>query len=145
MTLDARAEALLHDIREHPDDDDVRLVFADHIADRWPAHAAWIVAECSGKETAALRDAFHAELPPLLRNLLTRRGFVGLLRWRFQPRELLAIDADDLFRIAPTIDGIELHNSLGTLAELDALVARLARFRAVSITAPIDVRYARAF
>jgi uncharacterized protein (TIGR02996 family) len=142
--LDARAEALLHAIRENPDDDGPRLVFADLIADRWPAHAAWIVAQCSGKHTVDLRAAFHAELPPFLRRVHTRRGFVQDYAWDLGARDLLALDADDLLRLGPAITQLVLSD-VGAVGSLDAIAARARRFDTLSIRAQIDEAYARAF
>jgi uncharacterized protein (TIGR02996 family) len=124
--MDARAEELLHAIRDSPDDDAPRLVFADHIADRWPAHAAWIVAELGGKATLELERAFRDELPPPLRTRATVfwRGFVDTEEWWLDASDLLALDPDELFRLAPACRRIRLEKP----TNLPALASRVRRF-----------------
>jgi uncharacterized protein (TIGR02996 family) len=126
MTLDSRAEPLLHAIAASPDDDGPRLVFADHIADRWPAHAAWIVAELGGKATPELEQAFLDELPPPLRTRETVfwRGFVDTEEWQLDASDFLALDPDELFRLAPACRRIRLDKP----KDLPALGARMRRF-----------------
>jgi uncharacterized protein (TIGR02996 family) len=144
VKLDARAVELLDAIRAHPDDDAPRLVFADLIADRWPAHSAWIVAQCSGKDSPDLHAAFLAELPPFLRHVTTRRGFVERSAWDLGTRDLRALDADDLLRLGPEISKVVL-NAVGAVGELDAIAERLRRFEALAIHTQIPEAYARAF
>jgi hypothetical protein len=134
VTLDARAEELLHDIASSADDGP-RLVFADHIADRWPAHAAWIVAQCSGKEDPWLLTEFRAELPACLReHCRTRGGFFDLSHWQLEARDFVELDPDVLFRLAPWCNTITLQN----VRDVNAVAARMRRFAALTITGDVD-------
>jgi uncharacterized protein (TIGR02996 family) len=141
MTLDSRAEELLHAIAASPDDDGPRLVFADHIADRWPGQSAWIVAQCSGKATPELEAAFRAELPERVRAIVTRRGF-GERIWRFEARDFVELDPDLLFRLAPAITTLSLEK----LDDVDAVAARMRRFESLVIEeTAFDAARSRAF
>jgi hypothetical protein len=117
-------------------------VFADHIADRWPAHAAWIVAELGGKATPELEQAFFDELPPPLRTRETAfwRGFVDTEEWRLDASDFLALDPDELFRLAPTCTQIRLDKP----TDVPALGARMRRFDHLNLrTIKLDAAGAR--
>jgi uncharacterized protein (TIGR02996 family) len=132
MTLDARAEELLAAIAASHDDDAARLVFADHIADRWPAHAAWIVAQCSGNDSPELLAAFLDELPPCLRDQCrTQRGFFETWEWQLEARDFIALDPDVLYRLAPWCNAVALQ----AVEAIEEIAARMQRFEALAITA----------
>jgi uncharacterized protein (TIGR02996 family) len=134
--LDARAEELLRAIARDPDDNAPRLAFAAHIEAAAPAHAALIVAQCSGNNDPELVEAFRAELPEPLREHVELdelevpeafgpvRGFVERERWAFDEPDLLAIDPDVLFRIAPSCTVIHVRD----VTDFDAVGARIRRF-----------------
>jgi uncharacterized protein (TIGR02996 family) len=141
MTLDSRAEELLHAIAASPDDDGPRLVFADHIADQWPGHSAWIVAQCTGKSTPELEAAFRAELPERVRDIVTRRGF-GVSVWQLAERDFVELDPDLLFRLAPTVNTLWLEK----LEDVDAVAARMRRFECLGVRETyFDATCSRAF
>jgi uncharacterized protein (TIGR02996 family) len=144
MNLDSRAVELLDAIRASPDDDAPRLVLADHIADRWPAHAAWIVAELSGKAAPELEQAFLDELPPALRTKETVfwRGFVDTDEWRVKAADIDSVDPDDLLRLAPECTKIRIEEGPRDFA---AIAARVQRFENVTLrNIKLDVTAARA-
>ena len=131
VELEGRAEALLLAIRAAPDDTATRLVFADHIAPRFPAHAAWIVAQCTGVEDPALEAAFRDELPEPLRELATTRGFVRGATWQLEARDFVELHPDVLFRLSPFRTGIALQDA----TRYAAIAARMRRFDALTLVA----------
>jgi uncharacterized protein (TIGR02996 family) len=128
--LDDRAEELLQAIRAAPADDAPRLVFADHIATESPAHAAWIVAQCTGNDDPALLDAFRAELPEALRERIhTKRGFVETDRMQIEGRDFLDVHPDLLFRLAPFCTAITLQDAV----RFDEIGRRMRRYDGLSV------------
>jgi uncharacterized protein (TIGR02996 family) len=143
--VDARSEELLRAIAANPADNEPRLAFAEHIASESPAHAAMIVAQCTGKASRAELEAFVDELPAVLRGLdldnnddddapgqgfRPVRGFLELAHWVLEQRDFVEVDPDVLFRIAPTCKGLLLQD----VSDFDAVGARLRRFEALRIT-----------
>lgn len=131
--MDARAEELLRAIAAAPDDNAPRLAFAKHIETEAPAHAALIVAQCSGNEDPALVEAFRTELPEALRdhaleleleNAVFVRGFIELGHWSLAQHDFLEIDPDVLFRVAPSCTRLEV----GGVTDFEAVASRVRRF-----------------
>jgi uncharacterized protein (TIGR02996 family) len=134
--LDARAEELLRAIARTPEDNEPRLAFAKHIEAEAPAHAALIVAQCSGVDDPALVEAFLDELPEPLRGqedvddelapvpLAPIRGFWELVRWDLAERGFIESDPDVLYRVAPSCTALALQD----VTDFDAIGARIRRF-----------------
>ncbi len=123
--LDARATALLEQIRAAPDDDAPRLVLADLIAEAHPEHAELIVAQCTApRARRGLEEAFRRTLagwfedaPPCV------RGFVPIHEISIEAARFLA-RCDDLFRCAPGASRLclrDVHDHAAPLAALPAL------------------------
>src|SRR5688572_9118657 len=139
--MDARAEELLRAIATSPADDAPRLAFAEHIKSESPAHAALIIAQCTGTSTRAIVDAFRDELPTCLQleeepdpddpepppPMGMVRGFSERLAWRFEQRDFLELDPDVLFRLAPACRELSLQDA----TDFDAIGARIRRFDTV--------------
>ncbi|MBA3503600.1 MAG: hypothetical protein H0T65_24775, partial [Deltaproteobacteria bacterium] len=139
MGLDARSEELLRAIARNPDDNEPRLAFAKHIEAEAPAHAALIVAQCSGNDDPALVHAFRDELPQPLRDqedeldeeeLRPVRGFLDRERWTLEQRDFVEIDPDVLFRVAPSCTTISILD----VTDFDAVGARIRRFDTLVLT-----------
>jgi uncharacterized protein (TIGR02996 family) len=139
--VDARSEELLRAIASNPDDNEPRLAFARHIAAEAPAHAALIVAQCTGVASPATVEAFLDELPAALHDVddddddpVPRfhpvRGFLELQRWQLEQRDFIELDPDVLFRIAPTCRSLRVQD----VTDFDAIGARLRRFDTLLIT-----------
>jgi uncharacterized protein (TIGR02996 family) len=123
--LDARAIVLLHEIRAAPEDDGPRLVFADHVAARYPEHAELIVAQCRGLPDADVRARFDATLPEDQRDRRFERGFATD---RCDcPAETFLAHHELLFRINPANGALSLQYASGHVAQL-AMSPALRRY-----------------
>lgn len=144
QSMDARAFALLDEIRASPDDDGVRLVFADHVASAFPEHTALVVAQCARVGDAALREAFLATLPGWLteHNHQPVRGFLAQLR-TLEADAFVDADPELVYRVAPTARALELKHAYYAIARLVTL-PHLARYAELSFTeVAFGVRQAR--
>jgi hypothetical protein len=132
--LDARAFALLDEIREHPDDNAPRLVFADHVASAFPQHTALIVSQCANADDREVRDDFLATLPGWLTKHYNTpvRGFLEDVRY-VEARDFVNADSDLLYRVAPTCRQIELQYASDVIAQLVTL-PQLARYTELGFT-----------
>ena len=143
VRLDERGLALLAEIRDAPDDDACRLVFADHIASRFPEHAALIVAQCQGRHALKLRRAFVDTLPGWLQDYPDElvRGFFGLVR-HVDAQHFVETDPDLLYRVAPTSTTLELDYATDHIATIVTLPA-LRRYRELAFSETwMDLRHA---
>jgi uncharacterized protein (TIGR02996 family) len=124
-SLDARAHALLAQIRANPDDNGPRLVFADEIASTFPEHAELIVTECANRGDADIGNAFRASLPGGFVELSTVRGFIAELC--LDTSAFLELDPELLERIAPACRSLTLCDPIGLISQLVTMPS-LARF-----------------
>jgi uncharacterized protein (TIGR02996 family) len=147
--VDAREEQLLCAIRETPDDDAARLVYADYLTERGDLRGELIAVQCAlsrhdgqpppfalvERERELLQD-----LAPYLRSF-----DVGtpLVRGFFSPpdedlhvtaQELIA-NADDWFRVAPSVTALVIPNPGRDTANLTQLPA-LTRYRRLRLALP---------
>lgn len=139
-TLDEPIVALLHEVHRAPEDDGPRLVLADLFAERFPAHAELIVAQCT-HPTRSKRAAVKRFLATLPRRVTLRgsptRGFFE--PWRFDAAEF-ARDPDLFFRIAPS-DGLLLTDATLSIERLVDQPA-LDRYRTLDLHQTRLDRYA---
>lgn len=131
--LDDRALELLAEIRANPDDDAPRLVLADHVATRFPEHAALIVAQCNGRPDRSLEEAFLASLPAWIRDASAiDRGFFDHIRF-VQAEHFVTGDPDVLYRVSPTSTFLDLGSASDHIATLVTMPA-LRRYRELSFS-----------
>jgi hypothetical protein len=99
-----------------------------------------IVAQCTGTSTQEIVDAFFDELPEPARGGYDEelgepaeidpvRGFFDRAQWTLEQRDLLELDPDVLFRLAPACKDLWLQD----VTDFDAVGARIRRFDVVHL------------
>jgi len=123
---------LLAAIRDAPDDDGPRLVFADVIADRYPEHAQLIVAQCNlgpAAGTERLVKAFVASVAPQLSDSLEPvRGFAHV--YGVDAAKFVA-DPDLVYRVDPLMRELQLSYASGQVPQL-AVMPALRRYEGLA-------------